>query len=204
MLRGRNSTRTACPLASQKSRSKADQGVMEMAELEIHHETKHEADPAGQKVGLLAAGLAVFLALVTIASHRTHTEAVILRTEANDKWQYYQSRRIKYHSLELGEDLIAALGAKNEASEKALERYRTEKERYEKEGRETQSEARKIEIDGKAAERRAQRYDFGEGLLEIGLVLTSLFFISRKKLFPTIGLIAGISGIAIALTALLK
>ena len=175
-----------------------------MAELEIHHESEHEADPTGQRVGLLAAALAVFLAMVTIASHRAHTEAVILRTEANDRWQYYQSRRIKYHSLELGEDLIAALGAKNETTEKALEKYRTEKERYEKEGRDAQTEARKIEASGQGAEHRAQRYDFGEGLLEIGLVLTSLFFISRKKLFPTIGLVAGITGIAIALTGLLK
>lgn len=173
-----------------------------MAELEIHHESEHEIDSAGQKVGLQAAIMAVFLALVTIASHRAHTEAVILRTEANDRWQYYQSRRIKYHSLELGEDLIAALGAKNETTEKVLERYRVEKDRYQNEGKEIQQEARKIEHEAKRAEQRAQRYDFGEGLLEIGLVLTSLFFISRKKLFPIVGLAAGIIGLAIALTGL--
>ena len=39
-----------------------------MAELEIHHESEHPIDPMGQKVGVLAALLAVFLALVTIAS----------------------------------------------------------------------------------------------------------------------------------------
>ena len=174
-----------------------------MAELEIHTESESEHDPTGQKVGVLAAGLAVFLAMVTIASHRTHTEAIILKTEANDRWQFYQSRRIKFHSLELGEDLMTALGTKNEGTEKALERYRKEKERYEKQGEEVQAEARKIEDQGKAAEQRAQRYDFGEGLLEIGLVLTSLYFISRKKLFPAVGIVAGIAGIGIAMTGLL-
>ena len=47
---------------------------------------------------------------------------------------------------------------------------------------------------------RAQRYDYGEGLLEIGLVLTSLFFISRKKLFPAVSIVAAVAGFAIALT----
>jgi Domain of unknown function (DUF4337) len=174
-----------------------------MAELEIHTESETEHDPTGQKVGVLAAALAVFLAIVTIASHRTHTEAIILRTEANDRWQFYQSRRIKLHSLELGEDLMATLGSKNDATEKAIEKYRKEKEHYEKQGEEVQAEARKIEAQGKAAEQRAQRYDFGEGLLEIGLVLTSLYFISRKKLFPVVGIVAGIAGIGIAVTGLL-
>ena len=43
----------------------------------------------------------------------------------------------------------------------------------------------------------------GEGLLEIGLVLSSLYFISRKKMFPVLGIVAGIAGAAIALTGLL-
>jgi len=42
------------------------------------------------------------------------------------------------------------------------------------------------------------RYDIGEGLLEIGLVLTSLYFISRSKLFPVIGMVAAIAGTVIA------
>ena len=39
----------------------------------------------GQRVGIMAAVLAVLLAIVTIASHRTHTDAIIARLEANDK-----------------------------------------------------------------------------------------------------------------------
>ena len=41
-----------------------------MAELEIHTEHEGDKDPVGKKVGILAAVLAVFLAIVTIASHR--------------------------------------------------------------------------------------------------------------------------------------
>ena len=174
-----------------------------MAELEIHHESEHGADPVGKKVGALAAIVAVFLALVTISSHRSHTESIVLRTEANDHWQYYQSRRIKFHNLELGEDLIGVLGARNDAAEKILERYKTEKERYKQEGEKIQEEAKEKEREARHVERQALRYDFGEGLLEIGLILTSLYFLSRKKFFPVIGLVAGITGLVVAATALI-
>src|SRR6476660_4274546 len=76
-----------------------------MAEFEIKTEGGG-SDPLGQKVGVLAAVLAVGLAVVSIASHRAHTTAVLLKTEANDRWSFYQSKRIKLHSLELGEQLV--------------------------------------------------------------------------------------------------
>jgi hypothetical protein len=172
-----------------------------MPELEIHHESEHAIDPTGQKVGVLAALLAVALAVVTIASHRTHTSAILHNSQANDAWAHYQSTRVKYHNLELGETLAGILGVK-EAAEKMLAETRQQKNKYEEQGKEIQAEARHGEELAEADERRALRYDFGEGLLEIGLVLSSLYFISRKKMFPAMGLIAGLAGAVIAVAGL--
>src|SRR3954453_18342861 len=147
-----------------------------MAELEIHHEIEH-TDPLGKKVGVLAAMLAVLLAIVTIVSHRAHTDAVLLKSSANDKWSFYQAKRIKFHSLELGEDLLNALPGKTPESAKMLERYSSEKKRYTKESAVAQDDARETDREAAHIEDRALRYDIGEGLLEIGLVLTSLYFI---------------------------
>ena len=147
--------------------------------------------------------MAALLALVTISSHRTHTESIVLRTEANDQWQYYQSRRIKFHNLELGEDLITVLDAKSDAATKILHEYQAEKERYQHEGEKIQDEAREKQNEAQHAERQALRSDFGEGLLEIGLILTSLYFLSRKRFFPLMGLVAGIAGLLVAVTGLL-
>jgi len=47
------------------------------------------------------------------------------------------------------------------------------------------------------------RYDLGEGLLEIALVLSSLYFIARKMLFPVVSIVAGIAGLIVAVTGLL-
>ena len=56
--------------------------------------------------------------------------------------------------------------------------------KYDDQGKQIQDDAQRADDAAEADESRALRYDFGEGLLEIGLVLTSLYFISRKKMFP--------------------
>jgi hypothetical protein len=173
-----------------------------MAELEIHHEGEEKHDPMGQKIGIVASVLAVLLAVVTIASHRTHTEAIIARSAANDTWAHYQSTRVKFHSLELGEDLISALAPVNGAAK--IAEYRKSKAKYEESGKDIMKEAQGKEKETDEAEARALRYDIGEGLLEIGLVLSSLYFIAHKKLFPAVGVAAGIAGVAIAISGYLK
>jgi hypothetical protein len=173
-----------------------------MAELEIHHEEGHEHDPMGQRVGVMAALLAVFLAVVTIASHRTHTEAIIKKTESNDQWGYYQASRLKFHNLEVGERLIAVLAPNNPATRESLEQFRKDKQKYTDQSKDLQEKAQTKTEESEAAEHRALRYDLGEGLLEIALVLSSLYFIARKMLFPVVGLIAGVAGLAVAITGL--
>jgi hypothetical protein len=173
-----------------------------MAELEIHHESEDAHDPRGQKVGVLAAMLAVLLAIVTIASHRAHTEGVLLKTDANDLWAFYQSKRIKFHSLELGEQLVSVLGPNNPGASKVIEKFRSEQVRYTQESKEAMAQAKEKGAESSRVERQALRFDFGEGLLEIALVLSSLYFISRKMLFPVVGIIAGVAGVATALAGL--
>jgi hypothetical protein len=92
---------------------------------------------------------------------------------------------------------------KTPAADKIMERYEKNKEKYNEEGKDIQKDALSLEDRTKVLEERALKYDFGEGLLEIGLILTSLYFISKSKMFPTVGLIASIGGIAMALMGFL-
>jgi hypothetical protein len=173
-----------------------------MAELEVHTEVE-SADPFGKRIGILASVVAVFLAVVTIVSHRAHTDAVLMKSDANDKWSYYQSKRIKFHSLELGVDLVNVLGAGSPAAQKMLEKYDADKKKYAHDSDVAQEAAKDKDKEAAHVEDRALRYDFGEGLLEIGLVLTSLYFISRSKLFPVMGMISAVLGIVVAASGLL-
>ena len=173
-----------------------------MPEIEIKTEGGG-SDPLGQKVGVLAAVMAVLLAVVSIASHRAHTQAVIERSEANDEWSQYQSNRIKFHSLELGVDLMNVLGLDKPDAETTIARYETQKKKYEDESKKVKDEATKTEQETRHTEDRALRYDLGEGMLEIGVVMASLYFISRKKLFPVISLVFGVGGLIVAISGVL-
>jgi hypothetical protein len=173
-----------------------------MPEIEIKTEGG-ESDPRGQKVGVLAAVLAVCLAVVSIQSHRAHTTAVVERSEANDKWSQYQSNRIKFHSLELGVDLMHVLGSDKPAAEQTSARYEVQKTKYENESKEVKEEATKKEQETLHTEDKALRYDLGEGMLEIGVVMASLYFIARKRLFPVVSLIFGVLGIVVAISGVL-
>ena len=173
-----------------------------MAEIEIKAEGS-EHDPTGQKIGALTAVLAVALAVVSIASHRAHTNAVVLKSEANDQWSFYQSKRIKFHSLELGADLVSVLGNDQPGAQEARARYLVEEQKYEREGKEIEEEAKKKEAETLHVEAQALRYDIGEGMLEIGVVLASLYFIARKRLFPLVSVTFGILGCVVAVSGAL-
>jgi len=173
-----------------------------MAEIEIKTEGG-ESDPRGQRVGVLAAVMAVALAVVSIASHRAHTAAVVERSEANDQWQLYQSNRIKFHSLELGIDLMNVLGGDKAGAGQTAARYESEQKKYEKESKEVKEEAQQKEKETGHTEDKALRYDLGEGMLEIGVVMASLYFIAHRKLFPVISLAFGIIGIVVAISGAL-
>ena len=54
-----------------------------MPEIEVTPE--HAADPNSRRVGILVGVVGIFLSVVTISSHRSHTKAVIYRTEADRK-----------------------------------------------------------------------------------------------------------------------
>ncbi|HWE52253.1 MAG TPA: DUF4337 domain-containing protein [Bryobacteraceae bacterium] len=170
-----------------------------MAELEVHTEVEG-GDPFGKRIGILASVLAVFLAIVTIVSHRAHTDAVLFKSDANDKWSFYQAKRIKFHSLELGEDLLNAMASRDAVADATLARYKSEKKRYTHDSDVAQDDARKMDEKAEHVEAQALRYDIGEGLLEIGLVLTSLYFIARSKLFPVLGTISALIGLASAIS----
>jgi len=82
-----------------------------MAEVEIHTSHEGAADPLGRRVGVMVGVIGIFLAVVTIASHRAHTAAVIERTRANDQWAFYQSKKLRQHLAEMGASLAEALAS---------------------------------------------------------------------------------------------
>jgi len=179
-----------------------------MAEIEIHHEHAHSADPAGKSVGFLVGVIGVLLAAVTICAHRAHTAAVIHRTEANDQWAYYQAKKIRENTVSTAGEVLTALAPvdpKNAQAGKiadAIEKFHQQGEKYVRDAADIQDKAKEKDHETEHDEALALRFDLGEGLLELGLVLSSLYFLGRQKFFPIIGSIAALAGVATALSVL--
>jgi Domain of unknown function (DUF4337) len=165
-----------------------------MPELELKPE--HADDPNTRRVGILVGVVGILLSVVTIASHRAHTEAVIHRTESNDQWSYYQAKKIRENTEEVAIALLQTLGADAAKTETAAHKLDAARAKYSSDAEKIQDDARAKDDETKLEERRALWFDIGEGLLELGLVLCSLYFLARKTFFPVFGVLASAAGTA--------
>lgn len=172
-----------------------------MAELEVHvgHEHAHADDAFAQPVSVLVAMIGVVLAVVTIASHRAHTAAVIHRTEANDQWAYYQAKKTREHLTDVASQLAATLTAADpQKARDVAASLAKDRDRYDEQAKAIQQDAQDRVAASVRDERRALRLDLGEGFLELGLVLSSLYFLARRKFFPVLGGGAAVIGAVVS------
>jgi Domain of unknown function (DUF4337) len=168
-----------------------------MAEVEIHAGHEHSNDEFGRRVGVMVGIIGIFLAIVTISSHRAHTAAVIERTKANDQWSFYQAKKLRQHLADVGAGLASALATDPARVEKLVESLNKDKERYAHETEEIQKEANAKEKESDHEEERAVWLDLGEGFLELGLVLSSLYFLSKRRFFPVLGGLGALIGLGL-------
>jgi hypothetical protein len=158
---------------------------------EIHQE---EHERFGKMVGLSVSLIGVILAVITIASHRAHTAAVIKRTEVNDQWAYYQAKRTREYMAEIATALGPALASDSSRVQGVVDHYTKERDRYTKESKEIEQDARTREKETENEESRALLLDMSEGFFELGLVLSSVYFLARRRYFPFLGGLAALIG----------
>jgi len=168
-----------------------------MPEIEVKPE--HAADPNTRRVGILVGVVGILLSLVTIASHRAHTQAVIHRTESNDAWAYYQAKKIREYTSEVTLTLLHSLGSEAAKVEAPVQKLEAARSKYAADAEKIQDDAKAKDEETKVEERRAMRFDIGEGFLELGLVLCSLYFLARNNFFPIFGVIAAVAGTAMGI-----
>lgn len=166
-----------------------------MPEIEVKPE--HTADPNTRRVGIMVGVVGIFLSVVTIASHRAHTDAVIHRTESNDAWAYYQAKKIREYDSDVAVTVLQSLATDPAKSEAAVKKLEAARAKYAADAEKIQEDAKSKDDQSDVEEVRALRFDIGEGLLELGLVLCSLYFLARNGFFPLFGIVAAAAGTAI-------
>ena len=172
---------------------------------ELHEHAEHAREDSSLKPATFSmAVLAVLVALVTLLGHRAHTEELLLQNKATDTWAEYQAKNIRQNTSNLMNQLLAVMSVKDAAkANKTSEQLRQQSDKYAQDKDKLQAEARKLEAEVHVQQNRANRFDLGEALLEVALVITSITLLTRRKGFWYFGLLMGIAGLIAALTGLL-
>ena len=170
---------------------------------EGHHE--HGDHPLILPVSITISIMAVLVAGVTLLGHRAHTEQLLRQSQASDRWAQFQAKSVRLHETQGFSDVVNIVASLDKEKGEALrEKYSKQVEHYESDKEDVSKEAKDLEVDRDLAGRRADRFDGGEALLEIGLVICSITLLTKRKGFWFGGMSIGAVGIIFALTGFLQ
>ncbi len=174
---------------------------------EVHEFSEHMKE-AGERdltnIALSISILAALLALVTVMSHRDHTDAVLMQAKATDVWNQYQAKKIRSESTSTTIDILQLQPTSNPAGTSAkLAEYKEHIAHWNEDLAEEQKQAREFEHEVDIAERKGARYDLGEALLQISIVLSSVTLLTKKSAYWILGMAVGAVGLVFSALALL-
>lgn len=177
---------------------------MEAAEITEFSKQMQEAGEASMtRVSLVISVLAVLVALVTVFSHREHTEAVLSQAKASDRWAEYQGRRTRQSQYLLAAELLQLQRPSSPATDHTAQSYQARQQKLQEQLDEDAREAHLLEAEVSVAERRAARFDLGEALLQIAVVLASITLLTRRWWYVLAAIGLGILGLGASAAALL-
>jgi uncharacterized protein DUF4337 len=170
---------------------------------EAHEHAEHvQHDRSLQLPTFTMAVLAVLVAVVSLLGHRSNTEEILLQSRAADTWAEFQAKSIRQSGYKQLASVIDAFELRgSQKAEQTKAQFEQESERYDKEKEVLQEQARKLEEEVQVEQRRGDRFDLGEALLEIALVITSITLLTKRRVFWQFGLFLGVVGIASAVSA---
>ena len=174
-------------------------------------ELKEQAEKGGESglrpVAFTMSVLAVLVAVMTVLGHRTHTEAVLNQAKASDKWNEYQAVKIRSSDLAAAQKLRSLFTLTDKDKIAKSEKDAAEDAEHQKKWAEDlpnlKKEAEEFEAEVHLAEHRADYYDLGEALLEIGLVISSVTLLTRSRVYWYFGIVASLIGVASVVWGLL-
>ena len=174
-----------------------------------HGASHGSSDPLANRIAVASAVLATLGALMTLASGDTQADAQlykntasIMKTRANDQWNYYQAKGLKANLAQVA----AAVVAKPEE----VDRFRTEMARYKKQQVAIKDRADELEKQVEVWDARSEeqihlhhRWAAGATAMQIAIALSAITLLARRTwLLWCVGFVAaaglGFGGMALA------
>ncbi len=171
---------------------------------ELQEQQEHGGESSMRPVAFTMSVVAVLVAITTVLGHRTHTEAVLDQNKATDQWNEYQAHKIRSNDTALTYDLLSVVTiADKQAAAKITKSYADHQAKWTDALKDDKEKAEALEKKVEQAEARANRFDLGEAMLEIGLVISSVTLLTRTRMYWYFGIVFSLLGIASAASVLL-
>lgn len=155
---------------------------------QLEHAAQHgEADSFASRIAVTTAVLATLGALMSFAGGDTQAKAqiyknnaAIKKTEANDQWNYYQSKGNKQNIAEVASTLTT--------QPDKMQFYQSEIERYKKEKADVKQVADKLEAESKQWDERSDeqmhlhhRWALAATAMQIAIALSAIAMLTRRS-----------------------
>lgn len=139
-------------------------------------------------VALTTSFVAVGLAISTILNNAAGDDLLVFRSDANNKWSYFQSKSIKQNIVEIQvsnltlelENETFSDTYKGKVKEK-IAYFEKEIERYDGEKKEIGKEATTAELLMEKADKKGVKLDLAEAFYQISIIMSAISIIAKNK-----------------------
>lgn len=175
---------------------------------EIREEVKEKLEHAAENwISYLALTTVLLAVCATLASFQLEhysVESVLKQALAADQWAFYQSKSVKGYLYDLQREKLELELATIEKSlspelkdryQKTITSYGTQVKTYDKEKKEIMHEAKEHEKGRDEAQERRENFGRAIIFLQMGILLSSIAALMRKKYIWVVGSVVGAVGI---------
>jgi Domain of unknown function (DUF4337) len=186
-----------------------------MAEVELPNPEELEEksrNSFGKKVALFTAVYAVILAICAMGGNNAMKEMLLAQQEASNQWSFYQAKnnreylyriekdRLETQLVERGNTMKPAVLKHFQAQ---IQKASAEEARLSKDKQEILVEAKKQEHERDVNRTKDPYFDFGEALLQIAIVMSSVAIIAHSRQAFIFSLGAAVLGSLVTLNGFL-
>jgi Domain of unknown function (DUF4337) len=171
---------------------------------EVREKLEHAAEDWINWLALTTVILAVCATMSSFQLEHYSVESVLKQALASDQWAFYQAKSVKGYLYDLQrEKLELELAAieKNLTPEltdryqNSIASYGSQVQKYDKEKKEIMHEAKEFEKGRNDAQERRENFGHAIIFLQMGILLSSIAALMRKKYIWIVGSIVGAVGI---------
>ena len=143
-----------------------------------------------RRVALTTAIYAVVLAIASLGGNNATKEMLLSQQQASDQWAFYQAKAIREHQyrtqklrleVDLAERGTAIRPEVRQKFEALIAKFAEEEKRYNGEKKEIEQEVKKLEHERDVNRAKDPYFDFGEALLQIAIVMSSIAILSTSR-----------------------